>query len=41
MDYDSGEEDALGMQLQSSPKLPLFDTMRNIHALLGFNKEDN
>ena len=26
MDYDSGEEDALGMQLRLSPELPLFDT---------------
>jgi len=41
MDYDSGEKDVLGMQLQSSPELPSFDTMRNIYALLGFNKEDN
>ena len=41
MDYDSGEEDALSMQLRLSPKLPSFDTLRNIHALPGFNKEDN
>jgi len=41
MDYNSGKEDALSIQLQSSPKLPSFDTMRNIHTLLGFNKEDN
>ena len=31
MDYDLGKEEALSIQLQLSPKLPLFD----------FNKEDN
>ena len=41
MDYDSGEEDILSIQLQLSPKLPSFNTLRNIHVLLGFNKEDN
>ncbi len=41
MDYDLGEEDMLSIQLQLSPKLPLFDTLRNIYILLGFNKEDN
>jgi hypothetical protein len=41
MDYDSGEEDALGMQLRLSPELPSFNTLRNMHAPLGFNKEDN
>ena len=41
MDYDSGEEDALVMQLQSSPELPSFGTLRNIYALLSFNKEGN
>ena len=41
MGYDSGEEDALSIQLQSSPELPSFGTLRNIHTLLGFNKEGN
>ena len=41
MDYDSGEEDALSMQLQSSPELPSFDTLYNIYTLPNFNKEDN
>src|SRR6266702_4205655 len=41
MDYDLGEEDALSIQLQSSPELPSFSTLRNIHVLLGFNKEGN
>ncbi len=41
MDYDSGEEDALSMQFQLSLELPSFDTLCNIHTLLGFNKEDN
>jgi hypothetical protein len=41
MDYDLGEEDALSMQLQLSPKLPSFNTLRNIRALPNFNKEDN
>jgi hypothetical protein len=41
MDYDSGEEDTLGMQLRSSPKLPSFNTLRNIHTQPSFNKEDN
>ena len=39
MDYDLGKEDALGIQLQLSPKLSLFDTLRNIHALLNFDEE--
>jgi len=29
------------MQLQSSPELPSFGTLRNIYALLSFNKEGN
>ena len=29
------------MQLQSSPKLPSFNTLRNIRTMLNFNKEDN
>ena len=41
MDYDSGKEDALSMQLRSSPELPSFDTLRNIHALLNFDEEGN
>ena len=41
MDYDLGEEDVLSMQLQLSPELPSFDTLRNIYALPSFNKEDN
>ena len=36
MDYDLGKEDAL----QSSPKLPLFNTLRNIYTRLSFNKKD-
>ena len=41
MDYDLGKEDALSIQLQSSPKLPLFNTLRNIYTQPSFNKEDN
>jgi hypothetical protein len=41
IDYNSGKEDALGMQLRLSPELPLFNTLRNIYTLPGFNKEDN
>ena len=39
MDYDSGKEDAFSMQLRSSPKLPSFDTLRNLYTLLNFDKE--
>ena len=41
MDYNLGKEDALSIQLRSSLKLPLFDTLRNICTLPNFNKEDN
>jgi len=41
MDYDLGKEDALGMQLRLSPKLPSFNTLRNIYILPSFNKEGN
>jgi hypothetical protein len=41
IDYNLGKEDALGIQLQSSPKLPLFNTLRNIYTQPSFNKEDN
>ena len=41
MDYDLGKENTLSIQLQLSPELPLFSTLRNIYVLLGFNKEGN
>jgi len=41
MDYNLGKEDALSIQLLLSPKLPSFNTLRNIYTLPGFNKEDN
>ena len=41
MDYNLGEEDALSMQLRLSPKLPSFNTLRNIYTLPNFDKEDN
>ena len=41
IDYNLGKKDALSIQFQLSPKLPLFNTQRNIYALLNFNKEGN
>ena len=41
IDYDLGEEDALSIQLRSSPKLPLFNTLRNIYRLFSSNKKGN
>ena len=41
MDYDSGEEDALGLQLELSPILPSIDSPHKMHVSLNFNREDD
>jgi len=41
IDYNSGEEDALSLQLELSPTLPLINSLHKMHASLNFNKEDN
>ena len=41
IDYNSGEEDALGLQLKLSPLLPLIDSPHKIHTSLNFNREDD
>jgi len=41
MDYDSGKEDALGLQLELSPILPLINSLHKMYASLDFNQEDD
>ena len=41
MDYDSGEEDALGLQFELSPILPSIDSLHKMHASLDSNREDD
>ena len=41
IDYDLGEEDALGLQLKLSPLLPSIDSPHKMHASLNFNREDD
>ena len=41
IDYNSGEEDVLGLQLELSPILPSIDSPYKMHASLNFNREDD
>jgi hypothetical protein len=41
IDYDLGKEDALSLQLELSPILPLINSLYKMHASLDFNKEDD
>jgi len=41
MDYNSGEEDALSLQLELSPILPLINSLHKMYTSLDFNKEDD
>jgi hypothetical protein len=41
IDYNSGKEDALGLQLKLSPILPLINSLHKMHTSLNFNKEDD
>ena len=41
MDYDLSKEDALGLQLELSPLLPLINSPYKMHTSLDFNREDD
>ena len=38
IDYDSGEEDALSLQLKLSPTLPLINSLHKMHVLISIRK---